>query len=98
MAMRTAAFLSAIKRGAHFIFQANPGRNAQYQCILAIGHLTLLYRLKDIKNVQLITKCLICFILVCIFAMILAFQLPCVIYHMHLRLIAHAKQWHVSRL
>ena len=26
MAMRTAAFLSAIKKGAHFIFEANPGR------------------------------------------------------------------------
>lgn len=26
MAMRSAAFLSAIKKGAHFIFQANPGR------------------------------------------------------------------------
>ena len=26
MAMRTAAFLSAIKKGAHFIFESNPGR------------------------------------------------------------------------
>ena len=26
MAMRSAAFLSAIKKGAHFIFQANPGK------------------------------------------------------------------------
>ena len=26
MAMRTAAFLSAIKKGAQFIFQSNPGK------------------------------------------------------------------------
>ena len=25
-ALRSAAFLAAIKRGAHFIFQANPGK------------------------------------------------------------------------
>lgn len=26
MALKTAGFLAAIERGAHFIFQANPGR------------------------------------------------------------------------
>ena len=26
MAMKTAAFLAAIKRGAHFIFHSNPGK------------------------------------------------------------------------
>ena len=31
MAMITAAFLSAIKKGAHFIFQANPGKKTLTQ-------------------------------------------------------------------
>ena len=37
MAMRSAAFLSAIKKGAHFIFQANPGRKNLFVKLLVIS-------------------------------------------------------------
>ena len=42
MALKTAGFLAAIERGAHFIFQANPGKIYIFvhlnNCIVFLGH------------------------------------------------------------